>query len=206
MAIGITIIDYGVGNLRSVTKAFEKLGYQVTLTDDPDMVAEAQRLVLPGVGAFGAGMEQLRNRGLVKPIIDAINRGVPFLGICLGLQLLFSISEELGIHEGLNLIRGRVVPFPQDAALKVPHMGWNELHIRKREPLFAGLRDEIMTYFVHSFYVVPEDESVIGSTTDYGVEFVSAITCDNIFGTQFHPEKSSRVGLTILRNFADLTS
>lgn len=205
MAVSITIIDYGVGNLRSVTKAFEKLGCQVTLTDNPNMVAEAHRLVLPGVGAFGAGMEHLRIRGLIDAIIDAVNRGVPFLGICLGLQLLFSVSEELGMHEGLNIIRGRVVPFPQDGTLKVPHMGWNELHIRKREPLFTGLRDGVMTYFVHSFYVVPEDESVIASTTDYGVEFVSAVACDNILGTQFHPEKSSGVGLTILRNFVDST-
>ncbi len=200
----ITVIDYGVGNLRSVTKALESLGCSVVLTNDPDAVRQASKLVLPGVGAFGTGMKQLRQLGLVEPIRDAVKRGVPFLGICLGLQLLFDESEEMGHHEGLGLVRGKVVRFPEADGLRIPHMGWNALRIRKRDPLFLHVPDGAMVYFVHSYFPVPEDPSVIAATTEHGSEFVSAIAIDNLFGTQFHPEKSSKVGLQILQNFVNL--
>jgi imidazole glycerol-phosphate synthase subunit HisH len=197
----ITVVDYGIGNLRSVVKALEFLGCQVRLTSDPDEVAKADKLVLPGVGAFGAGMENLRRLGLVEAICDAVKRGTPLLGICLGLQLLFDESDEMGRHEGLKLVRGKVVRFPEQNGIRIPHMGWNALRIRKREPLFAGVPDGAMVYFVHSYFPVPDDASVIAATTEHGIEFVSAIAVDNIFGTQFHPEKSSKIGLQILRNF-----
>ncbi|MCX7968166.1 MAG: imidazole glycerol phosphate synthase subunit HisH [Armatimonadetes bacterium] len=200
----VTVIDYGVGNLRSVTKALEFIGCQVTLTSDPDKVSQASKLVLPGVGAFGAGMANLRQLGLVEAICDAVRRGVPLLGICLGLQLLFDESEEMGSHEGLKLVRGKVVRFPERGDICVPHMGWNALRINKPEPLFKGVPDGAMVYFVHSYFPVPDDTSVVAATTEHGVEFVSAISIDNIFGTQFHPEKSSKVGLQILRNFVEL--
>jgi len=202
--VTVTVIDYGIGNLRSVTKALEFLGCQVTLTSDPDEVARAKKLVLPGVGAFGAGMANLQRLGLVEAIRDAVKSGTPLLGICLGLQLLFDESEEMGRHEGLKLVRGKVVRFPETDNLRIPHMGWNSLRIVKPEPLFKGVPDGAMVYFVHSYFPVPEDPSVVAATTEHGVEFVSAIAVDNIFGTQFHPEKSSKVGLQILRNFAGL--
>ncbi len=200
----ITVIDYGLGNLRSVTKALESLGCSVVLTNDPDAVGQATKLVLPGVGAFGTGMRQLCQLGLVEPIRDAVKRGVPFLGICLGLQLLFDESEEMGHHKGLGLVRGKVVRFPEVDGLRIPHMGWNALSIRKRDPLFLHVPNGAMVYFVHSYFPVPEDESVIAATTEHGTEFVSAIAIDNLFGTQFHPEKSSKVGLQILQNFVNL--
>ncbi len=202
--VTITVIDYGIGNLRSVTKALEFLGCQVTLTSDPNEVMRANKLVLPGVGAFGAGMRNLTQLGLVDAIRDAVQRGTPLLGICLGLQLLFDGSEEMGRHEGLKLVRGKVVRFPETNNIRIPHMGWNALKIRKSEPLFKGVPDGAMVYFVHSYFPVPDDNSVIAATTEHGVEFVSAIAIDNIFGTQFHPEKSSKVGLQILRNFVAL--
>lgn len=202
--VTITVIDYGIGNLRSVTKALEFLGCQVTLTSDPNEVMRANKLVLPGVGAFGAGMRNLTQLGLVDAIRDAVQRGTPLLGICLGLQLLFDESEEMGRHEGLKLVRGKVVRFPETNNIRIPHMGWNALKIRKSEPLFKGVPDGAMVYFVHSYFPVPDDNSVIAATTEHGVEFVSAIAIDNIFGTQFHPEKSSKVGLQILRNFVVL--
>jgi len=202
--VTVTVIDYGVGNLRSVTKALEFLGCQVTLTSDPEIVARADKLVLPGVGAFGAGMANLQRLSLVEAIRDAIRRGTPLLGICLGLQLLFDESEEMGNYEGLKLVRGKVVRFPDQKGIRIPHMGWNALQIHKPEPLFKGVADGAMVYFVHSYFPVPDDPSVIAATTEHGVEFVSAIAIDNIFGTQFHPEKSSKVGLQILRNFVAL--
>jgi len=202
--VTITVIDYGIGNLRSVTKALEFLGCQVTLTSDPNEVMRANKLVLPGVGAFGAGMRNLTQLGLVDAIRDAVQRGTPLLGICLGLQLLFDESEEMGRHEGLKLVRGKVVRFPEMNNIRIPHMGWNALKIRKSEPLFKGVPNGAMVYFVHSYFPVPDDNSVIAATTEHGVEFVSAIAIDNIFGTQFHPEKSSKVGLQILRNFVAL--
>lgn len=202
--MAVTVIDYGVGNLRSVMKALEFLGSQVMLTSDPEQVKKASKLVLPGVGAFGTGMANLHQLNLVEAIQDAARRGVPLLGICLGLQLLFDESEEMGRHKGLGLMSGKVVRFPERNDLRIPHMGWNALRIRKRDPLFQDVPDGAMVYFVHSYFPAPDDPSVIAATTEHGVEFVSAIAVDNIFGTQFHPEKSSQVGLQILRNFLAL--
>lgn len=200
----VKVIDYGVSNLKSVTKAIEFLGCQVSLTSDPDEVARANKLILPGVGAFGTGMANLRRLGLAAAIQDAVKGGTPLLGVCLGLQLLFDESEEMGSHEGLKLVRGKVVRFPERDDLRVPHMGWNALKIHKPEPLFTSVSDGAMVYFVHSYFPVPQDTSIIAATTEHGIEFVSAIAFDNIFGTQFHPEKSSKIGLQILRNFIEL--
>ncbi|MFN4180605.1 MAG: imidazole glycerol phosphate synthase subunit HisH [Armatimonadota bacterium] len=202
--VTVTVIDYGIGNLRSVTKALEFLGCQVTLTSDPDEVVRANKLVLPGVGAFGAGMRNLTQLGLVDAIRDAVQRGTPLLGICLGLQLLFEESEEMGKYEGLKLVRGKVVHFPEMDGIRIPHMGWNALQIRNPKPLFEGIPEGAMVYFVHSYFPVPDDPSIIAATTEHGIEFVSAIAVDNIFGTQFHPEKSSKFGLQILHNFITL--
>jgi glutamine amidotransferase len=198
----IAIIDYGMGNLRSVQKGFERVGFETIVTNDPRKVREASAVVLPGVGAFGAAMERLKRSGLMEEIVRAIEEGKPYLGICLGLQLLLSESEEGGRYEGMNLIEGRVMRFR--GKLKVPHMGWNQVRIVKPNPLLDGIPDNSYFYFVHSYYVVPEDRSLIAGTTEYGVEFTSMIWRDNLFATQFHPEKSQRLGLRILRNFGVL--
>lgn len=205
----ITIIDYGMGNLRSVQKGFERLGFEARVTADPGVVERAGKLVLPGVGAFRDCMENLRAGGFVEPIKRHVESGRPFLGICLGLQLLFTESEEFGRHQGLDIIPGRVVRFPaemrQDGEeLKVPHMGWNQIAIRRQAPIFKGVADGTAVYFVHSYYVVPEDASVVATVTDYGIPFCSSIWRDNVMATQFHPEKSQQVGLTILKNFGEL--
>ena len=197
----IAIIDYGMGNLRSVSKAFERLGFTVNVTRDPRQIANASHVVLPGVGAFPDCMRNLEEMGLVDPVHRALSSGKPFLGICLGLQLLFTESEEFGLHKGLGWIRGRVVRFPDDG-LKVPHMGWNTLEIRKPAPALQDLPADAMVYFVHSYYGVPEDPAVIATTTEYGQRFTSSIAVDNVFACQFHPEKSQAVGLRLLRNFA----
>ncbi len=203
----IAIIDYGMGNLRSVQKGFEKVGYEAVVTADPKIVLEAEKVVLPGVGAFRDCMRNLEEAGFVEPILRVIREGRPFLGICVGLQLLFTGSEEFGYYEGLNVIPGRVVRFPVGMTeggevLKVPHMGWNQLAIKRRPPAFADLEDGANVYFVHSYYVAPDDPSVIATTTRYGMEFCSSVWKDNVVGTQFHPEKSQEKGLGILRNFA----
>jgi glutamine amidotransferase len=203
----ITIIDYGMGNLRSVQKGFEKVGSAARVTADPREVEQAGRLVLPGVGAFRDCMENLRQGGFIEPILRHVESGRPFLGICLGLQLLFTESEEFGLHRGLDIIPGKVVRFPAglrqaDEELKVPHMGWNQIEIRRPAPLFKGIDDGVSVYFVHSYYVVPEDESTVATVTDYGIPFCSAVWRDNVMATQFHPEKSQQVGLKILKNFA----
>jgi imidazole glycerol-phosphate synthase subunit HisH len=202
----ITIIDYGMGNLRSVQKGFEKVGFDAKVTDDPREVSKAERLVLPGVGAFRDCMTNLREGGFVEPILRHVESGRPFLGICLGLQLLFTESEEFGRHQGLGIVPGRVVRFPEgmrdrDGELKVPHMGWNEIAIRRPAPIFRGIEDGSSVYFVHSYYVVPEDPEVTATETDYGLSFCSSIWKDNVMATQFHPEKSQQVGLKILKNF-----
>ncbi len=202
----IAIIDYGMGNLRSVQKGFERVGCEAVVTGDPKVVLEAERIVLPGVGAFPDCMRNLEQGGFVEPILKVLSDGRPFLGICLGLQLLFTESEEFGIHKGLNVIPGRVVRFPEgmsegEEELKVPHMGWNQLSIKRCPPAFNGISDGTNFYFVHSFYVQPEDSSVVATTTSYGIEFCSSIWKDNIVATQFHPEKSQEKGLSILRNF-----
>jgi glutamine amidotransferase len=205
----IAIIDYGMGNLRSVQKGFEKVGSEAVVTADPRMVLEAERVVLPGVGAFADCMRNLEQAGFVEPILKVITQGRPFLGICLGLQLLFTESEEFGIHKGLNVIPGRVRRFPEGMheageRLKVPHMGWNQIGFKRRPPAFEGIDEGSNVYFVHSYYVQPDDETVVATTTGYGIEFCSAIRKDNIVATQFHPEKSQAVGLRILKNFAEM--
>jgi glutamine amidotransferase len=208
----IAILDYGMGNLRSVHKALERMGFQASITQDPAEVRRAAGLVVPGVGAFGKAMENLQHLGLVEPIVEFVERGKPFLGICLGLQLLFSGSEEFGSQKGLSLFRGKVVRFPSSLGaeslarktMKVPHMGWNSLHIQKRPSVLDGIADGAYFYFVHSYYPVPEAQEIIATTTDYGGEFVSSITRGNLFACQFHPEKSQGLGLKLLKNFGNL--
>ena len=210
----LAVIDYGAGNLRSVLHALDFLGCgDLRLVREPRDLDGADRIILPGVGAFGAGMQQLRRQGLVRPLIDAVERGIPYLGICLGMHLLFTESEEFGISRGLDIIKGRVVRFkgPQfetqnaklKTVLKVPHMGWNSLMVKRSAPALQDVPDGSHVYFVHSFHVVPEDKDVIATTTDYGMEFVSSIWKDNIFATQFHPEKSQALGLSILKRFGE---
>lgn len=203
----IAIIDYGMGNLRSVQKGFERVGAEAIVTDDPRQILEADKIVLPGVGAFRDCMRNLEQAGFVEPILRVISDGRPFLGICVGMQLLFSDSSEFGLYRGLDVIPGHVLRFPEgmrqgDETLKVPHMGWNQLDIRRWPPVFDGLEQGTNVYFVHSYYVKPDDESVVAATTDYGMEFCSVIWKDNIVATQFHPEKSQHAGLGILKNFA----
>ena len=197
----IAIIDYGMGNLRSVEKGFLKVGVEAQVVTDPNAVANASAVVLPGVGAFRDCMKNLEQASLIGPITRAIQNGKPFLGICLGLQVLFTESEEFGTYKGLDILKGKVVRFQVD--LKVPHMGWNNVKILRRPPIFEGINDASFFYFVHSYYVAPVDSDIIAGTTDYGVTFTSMIWKDNILATQFHPEKSQEAGLRILRNFGD---
>lgn len=206
----IAIIDYGMGNLRSVQKGFEKIGSEAVITDDPQVVLQAERVVLPGVGAFRDCIHNLEQGGFVEPILKVIAEGRPFLGICVGMQLLFSDSVEFGLYSGLNVIPGHVLRFPAQMTvagekLKVPQMGWNQLSFKRRPPVFEGVDNGSNVYFVHSYYVKPDDSSVIATTTDYGIEFCSSVWKDNIVATQFHPEKSQGIGLRILKNFAELT-
>ena len=201
----IAIIDYGMGNLKNVQKGFEKVGYQAQITDDAEEILAADGVVLPGVGAFKDAMNNLEEANLVKVIQDVIEADKPFLGICLGLQLLFTESEEFGITPGLDIIEGRVVKFPDYLDLKVPQIGWNQLNLKQDTKLYQGLDGEIYQYFVHSYYVAPQNKEVIATTTDYGIEFVSSIAKDNIYAVQFHPEKSSQQGLQILKNFGEIT-
>lgn len=200
----IAIIDYQMGNLRSVQKGFEKVGHAATITSDPTELAKADRVVLPGVGAFGDAMAELRRRDLVQPIRDVVDSGKPFLGICLGLQLLFDVGYEGGEFEGLGILGGKVVRFDLPSALKVPHMGWNRCAIKRRAPVLEGLSDGTFFYFVHSYYAIPDDRSVVALEADYGQPFCAAVWRDNLFATQFHPEKSQADGLRILKNFAEL--
>ena len=197
----VVVVDYGMGNLRSAQKGLEKAGVGAVVTSDPDQVRSADAVVLPGVGAFRDCMANLTKAGLVAPVIEAIDQGKPFLGICLGMQLLMTISEEFGVHRGLDVIPGRVVRFDPEKGLKIPHMGWNRVHCSGDDRLFEGIEDGSFFYFVHSYYVVPEDESAVCGWTDYGERFCSAIARENVFATQFHPEKSHRHGLKILENF-----
>jgi imidazole glycerol-phosphate synthase subunit HisH len=201
MASMIAIIDYGMGNLRSVSKAFEAVGHQAVVTQDPHIIGNASHVVLPGVGAFGDCMANVDRYGLAQPIRAAIQSGKPFLGICLGLQLLFTESEEFGTHKGLGIIPGRVRRFEIDPTLKVPHIGWNEVNIQRPCPLFAGIEDGDHWYFVHSYFVDPVDLQIAATTTVYGIPFVSSIWRDNVVACQFHPEKSQTVGLQLIKNF-----
>jgi glutamine amidotransferase len=197
--IRIAIIDAGIGNLRSVQKAFEYVGAEPTITDDPAVVNEAAAVVLPGVGAFGDGMQGLRSRGLDQAVLHAIQRGIPFFGICVGLQLLFEESEEMGVHRGLGVLSGRIVRFP--AQLTVPHMGWNQIEQHRPHALLAGVPDGSFAYFAHSYHAITQDDSIVVATTAYGGPFPSVVARDNVWAIQFHPEKSQQVGLRLLSNF-----
>jgi glutamine amidotransferase len=198
----IAIIDYGMGNLRSVEKGFLKIGADVRVISDPKAVDDAHAVVLPGVGAFRDCMRNLGEMSLLEPVARAIQKGKPYLGICLGLQVLFSESEEFGRSEGLNIFAGKVVRFPENN-LKVPHMGWNTITILNRPPILDSIRDDSFFYFVHSFYVVPTEKNLTATTTDYGVTFTSMVWKENVFATQFHPEKSQELGLRVLKGFSD---
>ncbi|MBN2584317.1 MAG: imidazole glycerol phosphate synthase subunit HisH [Planctomycetes bacterium] len=206
----IVIVDYEMGNLRSVQKALEHIGAEARITQDADEVARAERIVLPGVGAFRDAIAALRQRGLDAAVKDFIATGRPFLGICLGLQLLFDEGLEDGRYEGLGVLAGRCVSLPRDMTgpdgrlLKVPHMGWNQLDVARRSPILEGLVDPIEVYFVHTYVVEPEDPGVVATRTTYGAAFVSSVWRDNVMATQFHPEKSQRVGLRMLENFVNL--
>jgi glutamine amidotransferase len=200
----IGIIDYGMGNLRSVEKGFLKVGINAHIINKPKDIDEAKAIVLPGVGAFKDCMKNLESLSLLQPILRSIQKGKPYLGICLGLQILFTESEEFGRHEGLNVFKGKVLRFQTN--LKVPHMGWNTVKLVKNVPIFDGINDESFFYFVHSYYVSPEDKNIISGITEYGISFTSMIWKDNIIATQFHPEKSQKVGLILLKNFGELVT
>ena len=207
----IAVIDYGMGNLRSVQKSLEFVGAKVIVTHDPDLILNANSVVLPGVGAFKDCMANLKKLKLVDPIRKFIDGGKPFLGICLGLQVLFEESEEYGPVAGLGILPGKVVKFSGESSetkngrpIKIPHMGWNQIKVKKNVPLFRGVGDAPYFYFVHSYYVVPEDQNMIATVTNYGVEFVSGIQHKNIYAFQFHPEKSQTLGLSILERFSNL--
>jgi len=225
----IAIIDYGMGNLRSVEKAFEKVGYDTVVTDKPEIIENADKIVLPGVGAFKDAIDGLQERNLIEPIKNHIKQNKLFLGICLGLHLLFTRSHEDGVHEGLDIVPGEVVRFNADRLnmgntgwqrevvgaldvlpvvnsqkLKIPHMGWNTIREKKDVSVLKGLPADPYMYFVHSYFVVPDRAEVIAAETEYGLPFVSMISIDNIFAMQFHPEKSQQYGLAILKNFGEL--
>jgi glutamine amidotransferase len=225
----IAIVDYGMGNLRSVEKAFEKVGFDTVVTDKPEIIENADKIVLPGVGAFKDAIDGLQERDLIEPIRNHIKQNKLFLGICLGLHLLFTRSHEDGVHEGLDIVPGEVVRFEADRLnmnktcgqretsetlkalsvassqkLKIPHMGWNTIREKKEVPILKGLPADPYMYFVHSYFVVPELDEVVAAETEYGVPFVSMISIDNIFAMQFHPEKSQQYGLMILKNFGEL--
>jgi glutamine amidotransferase len=201
----IAIIDYGAGNLRSVRNTLTYLGADVKTVSTPDQLEGTDKIVLPGVGAFGAGIDALRAAGFEEPIKAAVAAGVPLIGICLGMQYLFESSDEMGDHKGLGLLPGRVTRFPANG-LKVPHMGWNQLHIRQANPLLAGVENGAYAYFVHSYYVEAADARDVIATTDYGIDYASVVARGNIFGIQPHPEKSQSVGQQILRNFLEMGS
>ncbi len=207
----IAVIDYGMGNLRSVQKAFEAVGANAVVTSNREEILSARSVVLPGVGAFKDCMDNLQRLDLVDVVRKSIQSGKPFLGICLGLQLLFHQSEEFGQVPGLEILAGEVVGFSgripepsSGSSLKVPHMGWNTVHVQKSNPLFQSIPNDSYFYFVHSYYVVPEDREDVATTTQYGMEFVSSIHHENIYAFQFHPEKSQALGLTLLKNFSKL--
>lgn len=202
ITLTIAIIDYGAGNLRSVRNTLAHLGADVRTVSTPDDLAGAQKIVLPGVGAFGRGMQALDAAGFVAPLRHAAAEGVPLIGICLGMQFLFEASDELGQHVGLGLLPGRVTRFPPGP--KVPHIGWNQLHRRRDDPLLAGVDDGAYAYFVHSYYVDAGDPADVLATTDYGIDFASVVRRENVFGIQPHPEKSQAVGQQILRNFLEM--
>jgi len=198
----ILIVDYGMANLRSVQKAFERFGVAAEISGDPNRLADAAKVVLPGVGAFRDAIARLRETGLVQPLLEHLRTGKPFFGICLGLQMLFTTSHEDGVHQGLDYFGGEVVRFADVPGLKVPHMGWNQLRIVRRAPALVETPDNASVYFVHSYYPVPTDPWIVATETDYPAPFASAVWRDHVFATQFHPEKSQSIGLEMLRQFA----
>ena len=197
------IIDYDAGNLKSVEKALKYLGEETVITRDRNQILSADRVILPGVGAFGDAMEKLHQYGLVEVIHQVVERRIPLLGICLGLQLLFESSEESEGVEGLGILKGRIVRIPDQPGLKIPHMGWNSLKITPGTRLFDGLQQDSYVYFVHSYYLKAEDEAIVAAATEYSTHIHAAVECGNVCACQFHPEKSSEVGLKILKNFVD---
>ncbi len=201
----IAIIDYDAGNIKSVEKAILSLGEEVVITRDAQTILNADGVILPGVGAFGVAMEKLHAYGLVDVIQECVKKAIPFLGICLGLQLMFESSEENPSVEGLHLLDGKIMRIPAEEGLKIPHIGWNNLHFPNKGRLFAGLPEDSYVYFVHSYYLVAEDEKLVAATTEYGTLIHAAVEKGNVFACQFHPEKSSEVGLKILQNFIDIT-
>ena len=200
----IAIIDYGAGNLMSVQKAFAYIGFDAKITGDAQVIKDASHVVLPGVGSFGDAMEKLNAAGLYDTIREVIKNGTPFLGVCLGLQLLFTKSEEANDIRGLDIFVGTSVKIPKVEGLKIPHIGWNNIKFNEKCPLFSGLTGEPYVYFVHSYYVKPEDKNIVAATTNYACELFVSFWYKNVFLVQFHPEKSSDVGLTMLKNFANL--
>ncbi|HOM02367.1 MAG TPA: imidazole glycerol phosphate synthase subunit HisH [Acetivibrio sp.] len=202
----IAVIDYGVGNLKSVEKAFQFIGFDAKTTSDKEMILNADSVVLPGVGAFADAMASLSQSGMIEVIRKVIDSGKPFLGICLGMQLLFDYSEEGGENKGLGILRGAIKQLPFGMNLKVPHMGWNCLELKNNSSLFEGLPQKPYVYFVHSYYLDTDDEDIVIAKTNYGINFSVAVQKKNVFATQFHPEKSGEVGLEILRNFAGIIS
>lgn len=200
----ITIIDYDAGNLMSVKKALDYLGQESVITRDKEVLYSADKVILPGVGAFADAMEKLEAYGLVDVIRRIIAKGTPFLGICLGLQLLFERSDEAPGVEGLSVLKGSINRIPDGEGLKIPHMGWNSLEIKPGAKLFMGIPNQSHVYFVHSYYLKAADENIVAATTEYGVNIHASVEKDNVFACQFHPEKSGEVGLTILKNFAEL--
>jgi glutamine amidotransferase len=198
----ITVVDYKLNNLRSIENTLRRLGHEVQVTSEPEVVQNAEKLILPGVGAFRDAMQNLKTYRLVEPFVQRVRAGVPTLGICLGMHLIFSESEEFGLHRGLNLIPGRVRRLPDDVI--VPHMGWNRLKLEKPDPLINGIDPGSFVYFVHSYYVEPASADVVLAKTDHGIDFAAVVHKDNIWATQFHPEKSQKVGERLLDNFARL--
>jgi len=198
----ITVVDYKLNNLRSIENTLRRLGHEVKVTSDPADVQAATKLILPGVGAFRDAMANLREYGLLEPFVEKVKAGTPALGICLGMHLLFTESEEFGLHRGLDLLKGRVIKLPTN--LRVPHMGWNQLHPKRADALTEGVRSSSFVYFVHSYYVEPESPDIVLATTDYEIEFPAIVHSRNVWATQFHPEKSQRVGERLLENFARL--
>jgi glutamine amidotransferase len=200
----IVIVDYGMGNLRSVQKAIEAVGHEAEITSDPDRVRRAEKVVLPGVGAFADAAAELRRTGLGEAFRDAVQAGKPCLGVCLGLQLLFDASEEDGEHEGLGLLPGRVIRFAPAPGLKIPHMGWNTLRVRKAAPILKGLEPNPSVYFVHSYHAVAANPDDVAAVSDHPGPFTAMVWRDNLMACQFHPEKSQRIGLAMYANFAGL--
>ena len=200
----IAIIDYDAGNIKSVEKALQKLGAEVVITKDPQVILNADKVILPGVGAFGDAMANLKKYKLDEVIRQVVEKGTPFLGICLGLQLLFERSDETPGVDGLGILKGEILRIPEKDELKIPHMGWNSLHLQNEGRLFKGLKEQSYVYFVHSYYLKAEEEEIVKATTDYSVNIHASVEKDNVFACQFHPEKSSEVGLEILKNFVEL--